>query len=162
MTLSKTGIETIENQGETSFCWLFAAAKSIVKSMWMRLGLLLITRTSNRKYLVIVPNSEMSKTHLLVFCNKPGFHVLDYQPVITLIRISSRSGEIDGHAVVLHSYDRDDDILVLTTIDSASPTGYTYVKCSIVTENGRPDLVIGEFVDRLCLGSKQCYVMYLG
>ena len=40
MTLTKTGIETIENQGETSFCWLFAVARSIVKSMWMRLGLM--------------------------------------------------------------------------------------------------------------------------
>ena len=100
-------------------------------------------------------------THLLTFCYQTGYHELDYQPVITLIRISSRTGRVDGHAVVLHSYDRDDDILVLTTIDSASPTGYTYVYWSIITENGRPDLVIGEFKDRLCLGSKQCYVMYL-
>ena len=106
--------------------------------------------------------ASMRKTHLLTFCYETGFHVLDYQPVITLIRISSRTGRVDGHAVVLHSYDRDDDILVLTTIDSASPTGYTYVYCSIVPENGRPDLVIREYEDRLCLGSKKCYVMYLG
>ena len=104
----------------------------------------------------------LSTTDLLVFCYQPGYHKLDYQPVISLIRTSSRTGRVDGHAVVLHSYDRDDDILVLTTIDSASPTGYTYVYCSIVTENGRPDLVLGEFKDQLCLGSKQCYVMYLG
>ena len=39
MTLTETGVETIENQGETSFCWLFAVARSIVKSMWMKLGL---------------------------------------------------------------------------------------------------------------------------
>ena len=107
-------------------------------------------------------NAIMGMTHLLTFCNQSGYHEVDYQPVIRLIRISSITGRIDGHAVVLHSYDRDDDILVLTTIDSASPTGYTCVYCSIVTENGRPDLVIGEFKDQLCLGSTQCYVMYLG
>ena len=80
---------------------------------------------------------------MLTFCYQTGFHELDYQPVITLTRISSRTGRVDGHAVVLHSYDRDDDILVLTTIDSSSPTGYTYVYCSIVTENDRLDLVVG-------------------
>ena len=35
VTLTKTGIE---NQGHTSFCWLFAVARSVVKSMWMKLG----------------------------------------------------------------------------------------------------------------------------
>ena len=99
-------------------------------------------------------------TDLLIFCYKPGYHVLDYQPVITLIKKSSRTGQVDGHAVVVHSYDRDDDVLILTTIDSASSTGYTYVYCSIVTENGRPELVIGDLEDQLCLGSKQCYLMY--
>ena len=40
VTLSKHGTETIniENQGDTDFCWLFAAARSIVQSMWMRKG----------------------------------------------------------------------------------------------------------------------------
>ena len=106
--------------------------------------------------------ASMRMTHLLTFCIKPGYHELDYQPVITLIKISSITGQVQGHAVVLHSYDRDEDILVLTTIDSASPTGYTYVYCSIVTDNGRPELVVGEFKDQLCLGSTQCYVLYLG
>ena len=98
---------------------------------------------------------------MLVFCDQSGFHELDYQPVITLIKISSLTGEVQGHAVVLHSYDRSEDLLVLTTIDSASSTGYTYVYCSIVTENGRPELVTGERMDQLSLASQQCYVMYL-
>ena len=93
-------------------------------------------------------NSSMRKTHLLTFCNQIGYHELDYQPVITLIKISSRTGEVDGHAVVLHSFTRGEDYLVLLTIDSASTTGYTYVYCSIVTENGRPELVIGAFEDQ--------------
>ena len=105
--------------------------------------------------------ASMRKTHLLTFCNRPGYHELDYQPVITLVKISSRTGRVDGHAVVLQSYDRDDNILVLTTIDSASPNGYTTVSCSIVTKNGRPDLVVGEYEDQLCLGSTQCYVIFL-
>ena len=104
----------------------------------------------------------MRMTHLLTFCNKPGYHEPDYQPVITLIIVSSETGEVQGHAVVLQSYDRNEHELVLLTIDSASATGYTYVYCMIVTDNGRPDLVIGEFEDQLCLGSTQCYVLYLG
>ena len=107
-------------------------------------------------------HAHMRMTHLLTFCNQSGYHKLEYQPVITLVRISSRTGRVDGHAVVLQSYDRDEDVLVLTTIDSASSTGDTYIYCSIVTDNGRPDLVIGEFEDQFCLGSTQCYVMYLG
>ena len=41
VTLTKFGTETIdvENQGDTFFCWLFAVARSIVKSMWNRLGM---------------------------------------------------------------------------------------------------------------------------
>ena len=107
-------------------------------------------------------HAHMRMTHLLTFCIQPGYHELEYQPVITLIIKNSKTGNVQGHAVVLHSYDRDEDILVLTTIDSASSTGYTYVYCTIVTDNRRPDLVIGEFEDRLCLGSTQCYVLYLG
>ena len=105
-------------------------------------------------------NASLRVTQLLAFCNQTGFHKLDYQPVITLIKKSSKTGEVDGHAVVLHSYDRNEEVLTLTTVDSLSPTGYTYIYCSIVTENGRPELVIGAFEDQWCLGSKQCYVMY--
>ena len=64
-------------------------------------------------------------THLLTFCYQPGYHELDYQPVITLIKINSETGEIGGHAVVLHSYTRVEDYILLLTIDSASRTGYT-------------------------------------
>ena len=40
VTLSKLGTETIdvENQGDTYLCWLFAVARSIVQSMWVRKG----------------------------------------------------------------------------------------------------------------------------
>ena len=59
MTLTKTGIETIENQGETSFCWLFAVARSIVRSMWMRSGLILVVPPRvSRKILVNVSSTE--------------------------------------------------------------------------------------------------------
>ena len=38
-TLSKTVTrETIENQGETEFCWLYSLANSIVSSLFVRLG----------------------------------------------------------------------------------------------------------------------------
>ena len=107
------------------------------------------------------PNyATMRMTNLLVFCYQPGFHELDYQPLITLIRISSRTGRVDGHAVVLHSYNRGENYLVLLVIDSASSTGYTYVHCSIVTDNGRPELVEDDSRDRFCLGSRNGYVMY--
>ena len=40
VTLSKLETETIdiEEQGDTSFCWLFAVTRSTVKSMWKKLG----------------------------------------------------------------------------------------------------------------------------
>ena len=104
----------------------------------------------------------MRMTHLLTFCYKPIYQELDFQPVIILTKKCSKTGLVQGHAVDLYSYTRDEHYLVLLIIDSASSTGYTYVYCSIVNENGRPELVVDEFEDQLCLGSKQCYVMYLG
>ena len=38
VTLSKVGTRTVEHQGDTNFCWLFAIARSVVQSMRMRLG----------------------------------------------------------------------------------------------------------------------------
>ena len=37
-TLSKTETKTIENQGETEFCWLYSVANAIVSSLWARVG----------------------------------------------------------------------------------------------------------------------------
>ena len=105
-------------------------------------------------------DASMRVTNLFDFCNFSGYNELDHQPVITLVKTSSRTGETQGHAVVLQSYDRDEDCLVLTTIDSASETGQTFIICSIDTENGRKKLMIRDKVDQLCLGSDKCYVLY--
>ena len=101
----------------------------------------------------------MKVTNLLDFCSQPGFNYLDFLPVITLIK-SLRTGETEGHAVVLDSYDRDEDALVLTTIDSASEDGETMIECPIAIRNGRQTLVVGGKFDQLCLGSENCYVFY--
>ena len=108
------------------------------------------------------PNHASKRmTDLIIFCNQFGYHELAHQPVITLVKISSTTGEIEGHAVVLHSYNRGEDYLVLLTIDSASQSGYTFVFCSIVNDNSRPELLVGEFKDQLCLGHRNCHVIYL-
>ena len=83
--------------------------------------------------------------NLLDFCSESGYHEPAYQPVIGL----------DGHAVVLHSYTRGDDYLVLLTIDSASPTGYRFVFCRILQQR----LLIGQYLDLLCLASDKCYLI---
>ena len=102
----------------------------------------------------------MEVTKLLDYCSEPGFNDLDYYPVITLIKTSSRTGETQGHAVVLDKYDRYGDGLVLTTIDSASETGETLIDCPITIKNGRERLTIGGEMDQLCLGSENCYAFY--
>ena len=99
-------------------------------------------------------------SNLLDFCPRTGYHKLDYQPVIALTMKSSQTGEAKDHAVVLHSYYRGENYLVLLTIDSASECGYTYVYCSVVYQNGRKKLMIGQFQDQLCLGSEKCNVVY--
>ena len=106
------------------------------------------------------PNATMRVTNLLDFCNQSGYNDLDHLPVITLTKISSETGNRQGHAVVLESYDRDEDTLVLTTIDSASETGETLIVCPILIRNGRKKLTIGGEMDQLCLGSENCYIFY--
>ena len=100
----------------------------------------------------------MKVTNLLDFCNQSGFNDLDYIPVITLI--STETGEVQGHAVVLDSYTRYKDSLVITTIDSASENDETLLECPITVTNGQEKLVIGGESGQLCLGSDKCYVFY--
>ena len=102
----------------------------------------------------------MKVANLLDFCNQSGFNDLEYTPVITLTKTSSRTGKSDHHAVVLNDYSRYDEALTMTTIDSASEDGETMVDCPILTENGRQKLEIGGKVDQWCLGSDLCYVFY--
>ena len=105
-------------------------------------------------------DATMSVTNLLYFCYKSGYHDLPHKPVITLTNTSSRTGETNGHAVVLDKYDRDEDCLVLTCIDSASETGQKFVVCPILIRYGQQKLVVRGEVDQWCLGSDKCYVFY--
>ena len=99
-------------------------------------------------------------SNLLDFCSQPGYRELPHKPVITLTNTSSTTGVTRGHAVVLDKYDRDEDVLVLTTIDSLSETGQTFVVCPILTRNRQQKLVIRGEMDQWCLGSDKCYVFY--
>ena len=102
----------------------------------------------------------MRVANLLDFCHQSGYHDLPHKPVITLTNTSSRTGETNGHAVVLDKYDRDKDCLVLTCIDSASETGQTFIVCPILIRYGQQELAIRGEVDQWCLGSDKCYVFY--
>ena len=100
-------------------------------------------------------------TNLLDFCNQYGPYELPYKPVITLTKKSSRTGETQGHAVVLDKYVDDENFLTLMTIDSLSKTGETVITCPILKmTNGQQKLIIGGEVDQWCLGSENCYVFY--
>ena len=99
-------------------------------------------------------------SNLLDLCHRSGYHELTYQPVIRLTMISSKTRESQGHAVVVHSYNRGDDYLVLLTIDSASETGYTFVFCSIMTTYGQQRVLTCQFLDQWCLASDQNYQIY--
>ena len=105
-------------------------------------------------------NASMMIKNLLSFCNQLGYNELGHQPVITLVKRNSTTGDTQGHAVVLHSYNRGDDYLVLLTADSASATGYTFIFCRILIGNGRQKLMIGGLDDKLCLGSDECFFFY--
>ena len=87
--------------------------------------------------------ASMNVSNLIDFCCHSGYHEPLYQPVI----------ELTGHAVVVHSYNRGDDYLVLLTIDSASPNGYTFVFSKIHEER----LLFDQYLDLLCLASDKCY-----
>ena len=88
--------------------------------------------------------------NLLDFCSESGYHEPAYQPVIGL----------DGHAVVLHSYTRGEDYLVMLTIDSASETGYTFVFCGIATTYGHQRLLLGQYLNLLRVTSEKCYFVH--
>ena len=85
--------------------------------------------------------------NLLDFCGQSGYHEPSYQPVIGLA----------DHAVVLHSYTRGEDYLVMLTIDSASSTGYTFVFCGIVTTDGQQRLLLGQYMNLIRVTSRKCY-----
>ena len=57
-----------------------------------------------------------------------------------------------------YGYNRSEDYLDLTTIDSLSETGTTSVECSIF--DGEV-LALGEFPDQWCLASEKCYFFQL-
>ena len=101
--------------------------------------------------------ASMKVMNLLDFCDQLGFNEPDYLPVITLTNTNSETGKSEGHAVVLSDYDRYEDELILSTIDSAAEDGQTFIRCPIMTRNGQQKLVIGGKFDQWCLGSDKCY-----
>ena len=77
----------------------------------------ILSLESVQKFYTIIdqePDATMRVANLLDLCDQPGFNYLEFLPIITLIKKSSETGETQGHAVVLDSYDRYDDCLVLT------------------------------------------------
>ena len=123
----------------------------------------ILTLESVQKFFEIIDQprfAAMRKVNLLYFCDQHGNQKLEHQPVITLMKKNSRTGEVEGHAAVLESYERNRDSLILSTIDSASTSGETSVTCPITVINGQQKLDIGHIVDQLCLGSDKCYVFY--
>ena len=69
--MSKIGTETItvEQQGDTSFCWLFAVAFSIVQSMWTRLGFSSVKSYFIKKFSEKVSDEE-TKNRAAEFLNR--------------------------------------------------------------------------------------------
>ena len=104
--------------------------------------------------------ASMKVSKLLDFC-PPSVEIceLDNQPVITLMKTSSISGQVSSKSVVLKSYDKSEDFLDLTTDDPLSETGETYVECSIFDGDKQKTLAIGELPDQWSLGSKLCYFL---
>ena len=109
------------------------------------------------------PRSAIVKvSNLLDFCPPSvEFCELDNQPVITLMREYSDTGEKYFHVVVLHSYSRDEDYLTLWTIDTLSESGEIVLECPIFIEHGRKKLKLGGETDKWCLGSEKCYALFL-
>ena len=98
-------------------------------------------------------------SNLLETCYEDGSHELSPRPVIILT--TTQYGIVSGHSVVVKSYDRSEDCLELTTVDSLSETGETLVECSIFVGEGGKVLAIGEFPDQWCLASPKCYYFQL-
>ena len=96
---------------------------------------------------------------LLDVCNEIGFRELNIQPVITLTR--EENGKTCGHAVVVKSYDRSEDYLDLTTIDSLPGASETLVECPIFDGEDGQVLGIGGLSEQWCLASEVCYYVQL-
>ena len=61
-TLSKTVTKTtIENQGETEFCWLYSIANVIVSSLWVRLRMFYFSVPNSKLFLGRVTDSGLKK-----------------------------------------------------------------------------------------------------
>ena len=114
-----------------------------------------------RKFYEIIEEESIPATirvmNLLDFCDQLGFNEPDYFPVISLTNTTSGTGITLGHAFVLSEYNRYEDELILSTIDSAAEDGERMIRCPILTRNGQQKLVIGGKFDQLCLGSDKCY-----
>ena len=123
----------------------------------------ILTLESVQKFYKIMKHelkrATMIISNLLEICNEDGSHELSPRPVIILTK--TQYGIVSGHSVVVKSYDRSEDCLELTTIDSLSKTGETLVECSIFDGEGGKVLAIGEFPDQWCLASPKCYYFKL-
>ena len=106
------------------------------------------------------PKRATLKTpNLLDICDKFGIHDLIHRPVITLTK--TENGKTYGHAVVIKSYERSDEYLDLTTIDSLSATGETSVECEILDNGEEQFLDLTQFPDQWCLATEKCYYFEL-
>ena len=103
--------------------------------------------------------ATLRTSNLLDVCTKLGSHDLVYRPVITLTR--TENGKTSGHAVVVKSYDRSEEYLDLTTIDSLSETGETSVECEILDNGEKQFLDLTQFPDQWCLADEKCYYFQL-
>ena len=101
--------------------------------------------------------ATMKTSNILDFCDEISDEV-QVKPVLTLTK--TENGETSGHAVVLKSYQRNEDYLDLVTIDSLSETGETSVRCSILDSGEVQKLAIGEVPDRWCIASEKCYFFH--
>ena len=100
--------------------------------------------------------ATLKTPNLLDICTELGSNELVHRPVITLTR--SQNGKTSGHAVVVKRYERCEDCLNLTTLDSLSETGETLVKCPILEDR---TLDLSQLVDKWCLASEKCYYFEL-
>ena len=106
-------------------------------------------------------HASMRETELLDLCNQPGYNQPDYFPLIYLVRIGSKTDETLALPVILQSYCRYEDSLILTTTDSTSQVSEATITCPIIKSDGQQKLEIGGKKDQWCLGSDKCYDFYL-
>ena len=103
--------------------------------------------------------ATLKTPNLLDVCSELGSHELLYQPVITVTK--TENGQHSFHAVVVKSYDRSEEYLDLTTIDSLSETGETSVECPILDDGEKQFLDLTQFPDQWCLAAEKCYYFQL-